>query len=295
MASYYDQMILDRLHDARPGSKGIMRLHCPFCATRVGVESRQRKFWIFPHSGKYGCWKCKIYGRLRETPEEWENLPGYDKEEEVQTIEAPEGFLYLGQEPAWSSVDAMAPIEYAMERGVSADLIWEARLGYCPKPEDWRLKKRIIIPILGTDGETWMGYVARRWYKKKGDPLPYLYSDDLIRRLVLYNAQALLVTTDIPVLVVEGAFDALYYWPHAVATLGTFSDEQVDLLAGAKRPVCIVMDGDAADVGLGMAKKLFDMGHVAGAVRLPPGKDPDQVDKDWLLEQAEIAIDLGPL
>jgi DNA primase len=108
---------------------------------------------------------------------------------------------------------------------------------------------------------------------------------------VLYNHTALHVETERPVMVVEGVFDALALWPHAVAVLGKPSHFQVDALASAKRPVAIVLDGDAWQEGYALAMRLRLAGQRAGSVTLPPKTDPDEVDRAWL--EAAVAECIG--
>jgi DNA primase len=90
--------------------------------------------------------------------------------------------------------------------------------------------------------------------------------------------------------VVEGVFDALALWPDAVAVLGKPSDQQVDALINAKRPVVIVLDGDAWLEGKWLAARLCLRGKRAGHIRLPPGVDPDEVDRKELEQQAMEAL-----
>ena len=65
------------------------------------------------------------------------------------------------------------------------------------------------------------------------------------RTRLLYRQEILTVETSAPVFVVEGALKALHLWPHAVATLGKLTADQLRLLTSARRPVVFLADGDA--------------------------------------------------
>ena len=91
-----------------------------------------------------------------------------------------------------------------------------------------------------------------------------------------------MVETDEPVMVVEGCFDALPYWPDAAALLGKPGEAQVRSLLEAKRPVVVVLDGDSWEEGMMLSMDLELQGQRSGYVRLPPKQDPNSVDHNWL-------------
>lgn len=307
--SWYDEVVKDALTSAKASGRGWLRARCPFCAHRLGTEGSRPSFSIYEGSGGYHCFRCHVRGIIKDLPEGWGynlNNPGkrvrdividYNRQvgTPIATIEPPEDFILLGDEPGWSMSASRKALDYCQKRGVPDELIWESRIGYVQWPEDRRLRQRVIIPILASDHETWFGYVARHWYDSKKDKLPYLYSDDFDREAVLYNVEALLVETDVPCLIVEGAFDALCYWPNAVAVLGTYSEQQIWMLLQARRPLVVLLDGDAHSLGLSLALRLHCEGHKAGAVRLPETADPDEVDPQWVWDEAYRAIEEGPL
>jgi hypothetical protein len=144
--------------------------------------------------------------------------------------------------------------------------------------------------------------VARLWAPSP-DGLPkYLCARGSWRGQSIYNHAALLEQTDDPAIVVEGVIDAISVWPCGVALLGLSGGtrdgagrvasrgmptvEQVDALSLARRPLAVVLDGDAWEEGEATALQLRLLGARAGYVRLPPRTDPDEVPASWLLEEA---------
>jgi hypothetical protein len=133
-----------------------------------------------------------------------------------------------------------------------------------------------------------LGWVGRQWTKKS--VLPYLYGEGMTRSATIYNGKALLTRDPNLCFIVEGAFDVLALWPHAIAVLGTYSEQQVDMIAQSKRRFVVVLDGDAHNSAMGLAMKLDEAGVPVGCVRLPPKLDPDEVPFEWLTEQGELSV-----
>jgi DNA primase len=122
-----------------------------------------------------------------------------------------------------------------------------------------------------------------------------MYNKGFDRQTTLYNSRAVITpsTTD-PIWVVEGVADALYLYPHGVAVLGTYTPYQLYLLMQCKdRPVIVVMDGDAHQLGYNFAVALHDLGVWAGCIKLPSRKDPDNMKYDWLYEEAMRSLTIG--
>ena len=100
------------------------------------------------------------------------------------------------------------------------------------------------MPVLTSAG-AWRGWVARACDSRASRK--YLNAPGMSLGGVgaLFNEAALAEVTDEPALVVEGPFDALAYWPQAVAVLGKPTEPQMLTLLRAVRPVVVVLDGDA--------------------------------------------------
>jgi len=168
-------------------------------------------------------------------------------------------------------------------RGLQDMGIWRAaKIGCCITGMQ---AGRIIIPVIASDG-TWYGWVGRAWAKKADRP--YFNAPHMSLGSVggFFNESALYVDTEVPLMVMEGVFDALAYWPDAVAVLGKPTCAQVQALKGAARPVVVVLDGDAWEQCEMLALSLQMEGVQAGWVKLPPQIDPDEVDHNWLRNTA---------
>lgn len=268
---------------SKVSSTGYKRVDCPFCTEGVGKVDTKQCLSLHVASGFYRCWRCGSKGRIGEGQEDWQ--PPAEAAE--HKIEPPEGYLPLTEEPALSAMSADEPRAYLRGRGLADERIWaEARIGVCLAG---RMEGHIIVPVLDLAG-VWVGWVGRAWVKKA--ERPYHNAPGMTFGSVggLYNQAALDAPSPDPVLVMEGVFDALAVWPEAVAVLGKPTDAQVNTLSKARRSVVVVLDGDAAREGAAIAYRLRLMGQTAGAVRLPPGKDPDEVDREWLMTEARRSL-----
>jgi hypothetical protein len=269
---------------AAQGTGQFKRGICLPCELRTGKPDRRGCFSFNSAYGFYQCFKCGLVGRIA----------GYDSEDyepdevaEKPVMEPPEGFYELCRGDGLGSMSLDPAREYLRSRGLTDEGLWkEAHLGACI--EGW-FSSRVVVPVLSPD-DVWLGFVARAWTKKA--EVPYLYPKGMARRDILYNHKALFGAADLPpIFVVEGVLDALALWPDAVAVLGKPTDPQIFALAESARPIAVCLDGDAWREGEALALRLRLEGQRAGSIRLPPTKDPDEVDRAWLQEEARSVIE----
>jgi len=273
----------------KPSSSGWGRTNCPFCYSRIGKPDRKQSFGVLFTTGAYHCFRCGVSGRIPEFATIEETPSVEDALIAKEALKPPDGFLQLTEEPARSSLSAEPARAYLRSRGLPEDIWGSAKIGACLSGKHMG---RVIVPVLSPDGD-WQGWVGRAWVKHA--EMAYLYPRGMRRGEVLYNHAALFVPTDRPVMVVEGVFDALALWPDAVAVLGKPSSDQISTLAASKRPVAVVLDGDAWEEGDWLAMRLRLEGQKAGSVKLPPRKDPDEVNKSWLYEAAAKCVEASTI
>lgn len=291
MSAARDQLIASAVAGKPVTKKGYVRCACPLCELREGSPDRKRSFGLNVSSLWYECYRCGVVGRMDTRPEDFEGLELEDRPE-VEGIDGPpDGFLYLDEEPAYSSRCFAPAWDYLLGdtplgRGLTEEQVSRAAIGVCT----WgKFQGRVVVPVFDTEGK-WAWYVGRAWTKKAEKP--YLYPSGG-RRGILYNHGAILVETDAPVLMVEGAFDAIPYRAadgaddvDACAYLGKPTEFHLLALEDAKRPIVHVLDGDAHAEAWAITMRLRLAGKQAGTVRLPPRIDPDEVDRERLLDCA---------
>lgn len=186
---------------------------------------------------------------------------------------------------------------YVRSRGLTGDIVRAAQIGSCCTGS---FRDRIVVPVLARHSDRWLGFVGRTWYnaaeaakaeiaaRERGyEFLRYRYPRWPTRGQCLYNERALDAPSDRPVMVVEGVFDALPYWPDVVACLGKPTHDQITILARSRRPIVMCLDGDAWEQSYWTAVALAAEGARVGFVRLPPKEDPCSVDREWLRGEAD--------
>lgn len=271
------------LAEARPSGGEWLRSNCPFCSEVVGKADRKQAFSINRYTGWFHCFRCGTAGRIDRLAEEAiEERPA---PKAPSAVAPPEGFIALWEGSNAQGRAVRPAVAYLAKRGVGPPLIAEAHVGCCISG---KYAGRVVVPVLDSGMRHWLGWVSRAWAPRAFRP--YLNLPGPWRGGVLYNHAAAHVATDDPLFVVEGVFDALALWPNAAAVLGKPSASQVDALACATRPVVALLDGDAWEESLALALKLRLLGQRAGAIRLPPMLDPDEVDRADLWEAARTAL-----
>ena len=284
--SRWDQVVA-ALEGAVESSVGEARTTCPFCDERTGKADRRKSLAINVERGAFKCHKCGIAGYRsgadRETP-----LTDAEKPTPVAEVPLPDGFVKLGVEPALSARSMRRPREYLLKRNVTLDAVRQAGIGFVPS--GW-LKRRVCVPISSL-GRGRVGWVARDITGRSDKP--YMYAKGMRRASMMFNEHALWRPTDEPAVLVEGVFDALPHWPHAVALLGKPSHMQVRMLLAAARPLVVALDGDAWREGWALAQKLRLLGREAYSIRLPPLSDPGDMAPGELFDAA-IAVRDGTI
>lgn len=256
-----------------------MRGNCPFCPERAGKEDAKRSLGMNATTGYFACFRCGMRGRVAEITLDFDTS---EVVERPRTIEPPEAFTSLVEGPGATAESLASARAYLRGRGLDEALWAAVGLGACATG---RYAGRVVVPIFDETGETWCGWVSRAWYKKA--TVPYLYPEGMDRATVLYNSAALQIETDEPAVIVEGVMDAICpaVFPHGVALLGKHSPAQLDQLHEARRPLAIVLDGDAHEEGEMLALRLRFDGMRAFSVKLPAGRDPDEMGSEWLHAQ----------
>ena len=277
------ELVTKAVAGKRVSRKGWVRSNCPFCDWRHGSEDRSQSFGFHAVSLWYKCYRCGVRGKLRSAIDDLDVSRVLDAAVfQVQGVEPPEGYVPLVQvrkpliyREAW---------DYIRTRNIPDALI--EGLGIGATIEGW-FAGRIIVPVFSFEGD-WLWFVARAWNKRS--PMRYLYPTGN-REGVLFNRSALFVETEKPVLVVEGVFDALPHWPNAVACLGKPTEEQIEALVQARRPVVMALDGDAWEEAWAVSRRIGLRGKDACSIHLLPKTDPGVTTRKDLWDMALNAME----
>jgi len=246
--------------------KGNEHLYsCPYC------KHHKRKLSVNFDIGCFKCWVCDVRGKniyriVRSygsygQRQRWLELDGrldlqdFDKIyneineiEEEPTCELPEEMISLCNKRL--SYSSKKPLNYLHSRGIDNDQIKLWKIGYCV---EGRYSGRIIIPSFNLNGDPNF-FIARSFV---GHRMKYL--NPRTTKDIIFNE--LMVDWDEPVVIVEGAFDALVAGSQAIPVLGSTLRPQSRLfqaLAMNDTPVYIGLDADAEKKASWMIKKMIE-------------------------------------
>mgnify|MGYP007071574522 CR=1 FL=1 len=143
------------------------------------------------------------------------------------------------------------PLQYVCDRGFTLDTIQRFELGYDVKSD------RVVIPVLDEDDQL-LGFKGRS-YKEHTPPPKYLVIGDRTGSTwgfgtvnvqhEIFNIAGL--SSDEPVVVVEGEFDAMKIWQNGYRNVcalygSTFTDEQCAKLHNVSNEFILFLDSDKA-------------------------------------------------
>ena len=284
---YHREEIARSVEEFKGRRESNIRIPCPVCAEERGREESKRNLAVSTTTGQFYCWRCHSKGRLSD--ELCDELAFRSTDPFLRTpapadaaMALPPEFLPLGAFPYSEASCTEQARAYLAGRKVPAEVIDAANIG-CVLDGYWA--QRILVPVTA-DGVC-RGWVARSYVPSERT---YLYPKGMARGAYLWREEILREQSDDPVLVVEGVFDVLGCWPRAVPVLGKPASGHISKLIAAKCPIVVVLDGDAWEEAWSLAMRLRFEGQRAGAVRMPPQTDPDEVPQDWLREEARRSV-----
>jgi hypothetical protein len=274
----------------RVSDKGWGRATCPFCLRKVGKPDRRKSFGFNVETGEWHCFKCGARGRLisSDSADVRERMAERREQGVEPELGPPEGYTPLWKGEGLHGMVFEPARNYLAARGVGSQIIEEARIGACSRGQQ---RGRVVVPALEPDGQ-WFGWVARLWTTPRGRTPKYITAVGMDTYRRMFNEAALDVETDEPLVMVEGVYDALPMWPEASAFFGKPSDGQFSRLCQTRRPLVIALDGDAWIEAEMLALRLQLQDVHAGWLKLPPTRDPGDIDPAKILDAARRAVEL---
>ena len=239
--------------------------HCPYC------KHHKKKMSVNFANGFFKCWVCDVRGKniyriVRKfgnykQRQRWLELDGrldladFDKiykevnEIEVEpTCDLPSEMISLCNKHLPRSSEKA--LDYLHSRGIDDYQIKLWKIGYCTKG---RYSGRIIIPSFNSNGDPNF-FIARSYV---GHRMKYL--NPRTTKDIIFNE--LMIDWDEPVVIVEGAFDAIVAGTQGIPILGSTLRPESRLfqaLAINDTPVYIGLDQDAEKKASWMIKKMIE-------------------------------------
>ena len=258
--------------------------HCPFCyhhKPKLSINFGRRigfwKCWVCDESGKR--FSTLLY-RLGYSRKEIEDIlqdhedfsyKKEQKEENTRKISLPREY-----KPLWhpnNGFEYPNAIKFLKDRGLTKYDIYRYQIGYC---EDGLYKSRIIIPSY--DNEMKLNYFVSRCYYDS--PLKYKNPPASRNNIIFEN----LINWKMPVVLVEGIFDAITVRRNSIPLLGKImSDKLKQTLINTKPPeVYVMLDRDAQREAMKIEQYLKSF-YINVKLVIPTDKDPNDLGfkKSW--------------
>ena len=269
------EKVLGRSGRARGGDEAVFK--CPNC------NHHKNKLTLNIFTQKFQCWVCGFKGaraiqllkKVKAPSTAFQELREIDslykfKEPTTPTkpniqLQLPEGFTPLitgkglTRDKAW---------HYLHSRGVTAQDLVKYDIGYI---EEGPLANFIIIPSYDRQGflNYWVGrsFDSKAYHKHKLPPV----SKDII-------GFDMLVNFNLPIIICEGAFDAIAVKRNATPLFGKRISKTLykELVRGKVKQIYLALDQDAILDSLKYAKELMSYGKEIFLLELQ-GKDPGEI------------------
>lgn len=173
----------------------------------------------------------------------------YDNTKVVEQVELPKEFKPLYEHS--NSIKRKHALNYLLSRGLRVEDVVKYNIGYC---EDGEYQDKIIIPSYDERGKLNF-FVGRSFYETNFKHKNPRVSKDII-------GFDLLVNWDTPIVLCEGAFDAIAIRRNAIPLFGKTIQSELEkkIIGNQVKKLYICLDSDALKNALGLAEKFMSYG-----------------------------------
>jgi DNA primase len=253
--------------------------HCPFCNHRkpkleinLVTNEEGKNFWE--------CWVCKTRGQSIFSLVKQLKLPKSEAQEVLKYVKKGKKYEYKVEEvvelpkefqelrlATKTSVIANKVRKYLYERGLTDNDFVKYNIGYTTTGE---YGGRIIIPSYSSSNH--LNYFVGRSY----EGAYFKYKNPEASKDIIFFEN--LINWNRPIILCEGAFDAIAIKRNAIPILGKSLSPSLwkKLITGKLTDIYIALDTDAQTQALEIAEKLIAAGFKVFLIELP-GKDPSEM------------------
>jgi len=263
-------------------SKGNYAFHCSLCNHR----KPKLEINLVPttkNENPWHCWACDAKGKtiaslfkaIKADKEKYSELNSIlgtttkiDHSEFNLNVELPKEYKPL-YNLSKTDIIAKHALSYVKKRGITSTDILKYQIGYC---ETGRYANKIIIPNYDANGK--LNYFIARSFEKDPSKKYDAVSTDKNSIIGFEN----LINWDLPVILCEGAFDAIAIKRNAIPLYGKTMSRQLTkkLLSNNIKDIYLALDSDALKSTLKIAGDLLQSGKHLHVVQLE-GKDPSDM------------------
>ena len=264
------------LGDYKEFGKGEVYFTCPFC------HRHSRKFAVNIVKNAFHCWHCgakgrsliTLFKRLDVSPSQLKELRTLLSDDQINNYVEEDTntdlHLPIGFKPLWiptKSIHYLNAIKYLKNRGIAGYDIIRYQMGYAMGgPYD----SRIIIPSYDSNNK--LNYFLARSFYESG--LKYK-NPPVSKNVIVFENQ---INWKMPLVLCEGAFDAIAIRRNAVPLLGKFVPKKLlkTMIKNQVKEVYVALDNDAILEAREIEQSLSQYGINVKLVNLDK-KDPSEL------------------
>lgn len=263
-------------------SKGNYAFHCPLCNHR----KPKLEINLVPTSkneNPWHCWACDAKGKtiaslfksVKVEGSKYSELNSIlgtttkiDQSDFNLNVELPKEYKPL-YNISKTDIIARHALSYVKKRGITPVDILKYQIGYC---EIGRYANKIIIPNYDSRGK--LNYFIARSFEK--DPAKKFDAVSADKNSIIGFEN--LINWDLPVILCEGAFDAIAIKRNAIPLYGKTLSKQLTkkLLTNNIKDIYLALDNDALKSTTKIAEELLNSGKKLHVIQLD-GKDPSDM------------------
>lgn len=279
-------------------ARGNMAFVCPFChhpkpKLEIQLQTNEKK------ENPWHCWVCgkkgktiySLFSKIKAPQHKIQELnliiqPGKIQEEHFEIISLPDEFIPLHQTnflDRITNIESKHALKFLKSRGITEDDILKYNIGFC---FEGNYNHRIIVPSYNSEGG--LNYFVSRTYILDE---PQKYKNPPIGRNII--GWEYYINWDVPLILVEGIFDALTIKRNVIPLFGkTISEELMKKIVGSQvKKIYIALDNDALREAIGHCERLISFGKEVYLVELD-GKDASEIGFENFLNIIENTIPL---
>src|SRR5210317_103921 len=251
----------------------------PKLEINIRINSKGNNPWHCWISDEKGRTIKGLFKKLRVSKQTWDEYNSifskvnryssdYDTTEVVEQVELPKEFKPLYQQS--NSIKWKHALNYLLNRGLRVEDIVKYNIGFC---ESGEYEDKIIIPSYDERGKLNF-FVGRSFYQTQ-----YKHKNPKVSKDIV--GFELLINWDTPLVLCEGAFDAIAIRRNAIPLFGKSIQSELEkkIIGNSVKKLYIVLDSDAIKNALRLAKKFMSYGIQTHLVDMGD-EDPSEMGYD---------------
>jgi DNA primase len=192
-------------------------------------------------------------------------------------IQLPKEFISLSEEPKGFNPEYKHAMFYLNQRGIGIKEIIKYNIGYC---KEGLYSRRILIPSYDSSGQL-NYFVSRSYYS---DEKMKYKNPPISKNIIVFDSQ---INWNEPIILCEGAFDAITIKRNAIPLLGKFPSKQLmeKIFMSRVTDIIISLDNDAINDALKAAEYFRKQGI---SVKMMYLRDKDAADMGYVKFHEEL-------